>query len=75
MGAAGRFHPGLPIAIAFLVACTTIGPSQNSLSPLIRCTFSALGTERKAFDPMPQVIRPKARLVLAATLSRILSRF
>jgi hypothetical protein len=43
MGASSWLHPGLPIAIAFLVACTTISPSRHSLSPLMRCTFCALG--------------------------------
>jgi hypothetical protein len=50
MGASSWFPPGLPIAITFLVAWTTGSPSAHSLSPLIRCTFLALGTDRKTFD-------------------------
>jgi hypothetical protein len=41
MDALSWIHPGLPIAIVFLVAYTTISPSRHSLSPLIRCTFFA----------------------------------
>jgi hypothetical protein len=45
MGASSLYHPGLAIVITFTIAWTTISPSRHSLSPLIRCTSAALGTE------------------------------
>jgi hypothetical protein len=36
------------IAFAFVVPLTALGPSQYSLSPLIRCTLFSLETEKRS---------------------------